>query len=111
MERWVGFFLLGQFLAIFAWRMANAVLIDTLQRYYKSSHQAAGAPDMSFIANCGPFNARWAAHILFLRFKGSLPTTPYLEVPFWIAFAAGWYIALGLALVLLVALGLVELGA
>ena len=108
MERWIALFYLGQFFAIFTWRIANAVLIDTLQHYYRSSHQMAGAPDMSFIASPGRFNARWAAHILFLKFRSDLPETRPLRGPFWFAFASGWYMALGVVLLVLIAIGVVQ---
>ena len=107
MEKWVALFFLSQFFAIFAWRAVNAVLIDTLRHFYKSSHRAAGAPDMSFISEYGKFNARWAAHILFLRFRSALPTTKHMGSLFWAAFALGWYMTLGLVLAVLIATGLV----
>ena len=96
MDALVLLFVVSQMLALFIWRYANAILVDTLQHFYRPAHREAGDPDLSFIASPGPFNARWAGHILLLRFRRASQPTKHLGGAFWAAFFSGWYIAVGL---------------
>ena len=100
MDKFILLFALTQFVNFFIWRYVNLILITSLEHFYKTTHKEAGSPNLSYIATPGKFNARWSAHILFLRFLKTEPKLPSLSGTFWVAFFSSWYLVLGLVLLL-----------
>jgi hypothetical protein len=91
---------LSQVLAFWVWRYANMILIATLRESYPAAQAEAGNPDESFVADWSRWHGKWVRHIQLLRFRRATEPAPHLAWAYWLAFLSGWYLVVGLALLL-----------